>query len=169
MLYKVRSQLAGWRIIHQSGPSDFDATRALYGKFALEAAVVPFVEDMPRTLSATDLAICRAGGTSLAELAASGVPAVLIPYPYAADDHQAANARHFADGGGCVTIDAREVPGRLDAELAEVVCPLLTSEARRRQMSAAMFDLARPNAADDVAELIWSTVSSRSCHAVPAA
>ena len=91
------------------------------GKLALEAAVVPFIDDMPQTLAATDLAICRAGGTTLAELAAAGVPAVLLPYPHAADDHQAANARHFAAGGGCVTIDSREVTGRLDAQLAEVV------------------------------------------------
>ena len=116
---------------------------------------------MPRTLAATDLAICRAGGTSLAELAAAGVPAVLLPYPHATDDHQAANARHFAAGGGCITIDTREASDRLDGQLAGVVRPLLTSARLRGRMSAAMFDLARPNAAEDVAELIWSTVSSR--------
>jgi UDP-N-acetylglucosamine--N-acetylmuramyl-(pentapeptide) pyrophosphoryl-undecaprenol N-acetylglucosamine transferase len=168
-LYKVRSQLAGWGIVHQSGHADLDVTRSLYGKLALDATVVPFLDDMPQTLAATDLAICRAGGTTLAELAATGVPAVLLPYPHAADDHQSANARHFSDGGGCVTIDTREVLGRLDAQLADAVCPVLTSDALRQRMSAAMCDLARPNAADDVAELIWSTVSSRSRHAVPAA
>ncbi len=168
-LYKLRAQLAGWRIVHQSGQPDFEATRALYGKLALQAAVVPFVGDMPRTLAATDVAVCRAGGTTLAELAAAGVPAVLVPYPHAADDHQAANARHFASGGGCITIDPREVSGRLDARLAEVVGSVLTSERLRQRMSASMYDLARPHAADDVAELIWLTVSSRSRHAAPAA
>ncbi len=83
-------------------------------KLALEATVVPFLNDMPQTLLATDLAVCRAGGTTLAELAAAGVPAILLPYPQATDDHQAANARHFAAGGGCITIDAERCAGRLD-------------------------------------------------------
>jgi UDP-N-acetylglucosamine--N-acetylmuramyl-(pentapeptide) pyrophosphoryl-undecaprenol N-acetylglucosamine transferase len=168
-LHQVRPQLTGWRIVHQSGHADLDATRALYAKLALEAAVVPFINDMPQTLAATDLAICRAGGTTLAELAAAGVPAVLLPYPHAADDHQAANARHFASAGGCVTIDSRAAPDRLDARLADAVHRVLTDERLRRRMSAAMCDLARPNAADDVAELIWSTVTSRSHRAAPAA
>ena len=110
-LGRLRSQLTGWRIVHQSGESGLGATRTLYGKLALEATVVPFLNDMPQTLAATDLAICRAGGTTLAELAASGVPAILLPYPHATDHHQAANARHFAAGGGCITIDPRLAPG----------------------------------------------------------
>ena len=168
-LYKVRPQLTGWRIVHQAGQSEVDSTRALYGKLALEATVVPFVNDMPQVLAATDLAICRAGGTTLAELAATGVPAVLLPYPHATDLHQAANARHFAAAGGCITIDPREVTGRLDGQLAEVVRTVLSSDGLRQRMSAAMYRLARPNAADDVAELIWSIVSSRSHETAPAA
>ncbi len=120
---------------------------------------------MPRVLAATDLAVCRAGGTTLAELAVARVPAVLLPYPHAADDHQAANARHFAAGGGCITIDERDAPGRLDDQLADMLCFLVANEGLRRQMSAAMSELARPNAAADVAELIWSIVSSRSLRA----
>ena len=164
-LYKIRQQLAGWQIVHQSGEADFDATRNLYAKFDLPATVTPFLGDMPTALAATDLAVCRAGGTTLAELAIAGVPAVLLPYPHAADDHQAANARHFAAGGGCITIDERDVPGRLDDHLADMLCFLVANEGLRRQMSAAMGELARPNAAADVAELIWSIVSSRSLRA----
>jgi len=167
-LYKVRPQLAGWRIVHQSGQPGLDATRALYGKLALEATVVPFLSDMPQALAATDLAICRAGGTTLAELAATGVPAVLLPYPHATDAHQAANARHFAAAGGCITIDPAEMTGRLDSQLAEIVRAVLASEGLRQRMSAAMCGLARPNAAEDVAELIWSIASSRSHEAAPA-
>jgi UDP-N-acetylglucosamine--N-acetylmuramyl-(pentapeptide) pyrophosphoryl-undecaprenol N-acetylglucosamine transferase len=164
-LYKVRPQLAGWRILHQTGESDRDATRMLYEKFGLPASVVPFIDDMPSALAATDLAVCRAGGTTLAELSAAGVPAVLLPYPHAADDHQAANARHFAAGGGCVTIDERQVQGRLDDSLADMACFLLANEDLRSRMSVAMFELARPNAAADVADLIWSIVSSRALRA----
>ncbi len=160
-LYKVRQQLAGWKIVHQSGNAEFGTTRELYAKFDLPATVVPFVADMPATLAATDLAVCRAGGTTLAELAASGVPAVLLPYPHATDDHQAANARLFAAGGGCIAIDAREMPGRLDDHFADMLCFLLANNRLRRQMSAAIRKMAKPNAADDVAELIWSIVASR--------
>jgi len=74
-LYKVRRQLENWRIVHQSGQSDLDATKSLYRKFDLPATVVPFIDDMPAMLRATDLAVCRAGGTTLAELSAAGVPA----------------------------------------------------------------------------------------------
>jgi UDP-N-acetylglucosamine--N-acetylmuramyl-(pentapeptide) pyrophosphoryl-undecaprenol N-acetylglucosamine transferase len=167
-LYKIRPQLAGWQIVHQSGESQFDSTRTLYAKLDLAATVVPFLGDMPVALAASDLAVCRAGGTSLAELAAAGVPAVLLPYPHATDDHQAANARHFAAGGGCVTIDEREVAGRLDDQLADMLCFLFANDDLRERMSAAMHELARPNAAEDVAELIWSIVSSRSIAAEPA-
>jgi UDP-N-acetylglucosamine--N-acetylmuramyl-(pentapeptide) pyrophosphoryl-undecaprenol N-acetylglucosamine transferase len=161
-LYKIRGQLAGWKIIHQSGESELDATRTLYAKLDLPATVQPFLSDMPAALAATDLAICRAGGTTLAELATVGVPAILLPYPHAADDHQAANARAFSARGGSITIDQRDVAGRLDDQLAEMLCFLLANDGLRKQMSAAMCELARPNAAGDVAELVWSIVSSRS-------
>ena len=161
-LYKVRGQMAGWKIVHQSGEADLEATRTLYAKLDLPATVVPFLGDMPAALAATDLAVCRAGGTTLAELAAAGVPAILLPYPHAADDHQAANARAYAARGGSITIDERDVPGRLDDQLADMLCFLLANDGLRERMSAAMCELARPNAADDVAELVWSIVGSRS-------
>jgi UDP-N-acetylglucosamine--N-acetylmuramyl-(pentapeptide) pyrophosphoryl-undecaprenol N-acetylglucosamine transferase len=161
-LYKVRGQLENWQIVHQSGEADLDATKLLYRKFDLPATVVPFVGDMAATLRATDLAVCRAGGTTLAELSAAGVPAALLPYPHATDNHQAANARHFSAGGGCVTIDEREISDRLDDRLADVLCFLLANDALRKRMSAAVHALARPTAARDVAELIWSIISSRS-------
>jgi UDP-N-acetylglucosamine--N-acetylmuramyl-(pentapeptide) pyrophosphoryl-undecaprenol N-acetylglucosamine transferase len=167
-LYKIRRQLAGWRIVHQAGEADVDATESLYQKFGLPATVTPFVDDMSQTLRSTDLAICRAGGTTLAELSAAGVPAVLLPYPHATDDHQLANARHFSADGGCVTIDEREISDRLDDRLADVLCFLLANDKLRERMSKAMHGLARPTAAQDVAELIWSIVSSRSLHAEPA-
>jgi UDP-N-acetylglucosamine--N-acetylmuramyl-(pentapeptide) pyrophosphoryl-undecaprenol N-acetylglucosamine transferase len=161
-LYKVRGQLDNWQIVHQSGGADLEATRSLYRKLDLPATVVPFVGDMAATLRASDLAVCRAGGTTLAELAAAGVPAVLLPYPHATDDHQAANARHFSAGGGCVTIDEREISDQLDDRLADVLCFLLANDALRKRMSAAVHALARPTAARNVAELVWSIISSRS-------
>ncbi|MEN6449030.1 MAG: UDP-N-acetylglucosamine--N-acetylmuramyl-(pentapeptide) pyrophosphoryl-undecaprenol N-acetylglucosamine transferase [Thermoguttaceae bacterium] len=167
-LYKVRQLLQGWRIVHQSGESGLEATRTLYQKLALDATVEPFLADMPAVLSGANLALCRAGGTTLAELAAMGVPAILLPYPHAANDQQAENARVFAAGGGCVTIDERKAPGHLDDELADVLCFVLANQGLRQGMSAAMRDMARPFAAKDVAELVWSLAASRAQCAEPA-
>ena len=164
-LYKVRGQLTGWQIVHQSGESELDATRTLYAKLDLPAMVVPFLGDMPAELSATALAVCRAGGTTLAELAAAGVPALLLPYPRATDDHQAANARHFARAAGALQSTSAGLAGRLDDHLADMLCFLLANDELRGRMASAMHELARPRAADDVAELIWSIVSSRSVRA----
>lgn len=168
-LYKVRQLLRGWRIVHQTGESGLEATRALYQKLAIEAMVEPFLADMPSVLASTALAVSRAGGTTLAELAAMGTPALLLPYPRATGDHQAENARVYAAGGGSVTIDERDVPGHLDDQLADVLCFLLANARLLREMGAAMRDMARPHAAQDVAELVWSVVASRSRRTEPMA
>ncbi|MEN6457739.1 MAG: UDP-N-acetylglucosamine--N-acetylmuramyl-(pentapeptide) pyrophosphoryl-undecaprenol N-acetylglucosamine transferase [Thermoguttaceae bacterium] len=168
-LYKVRQLLQGWRIVHQSGEAGLEATRSLYGKLGLQAQVEPFLTDMPHVLAATELAICRPGGTTLAELAVMGVPALLLPHCQSADDYQVQNARAFAARGGCVTIDERQMPGHLDDHVADVLCFVLANSRLRREMSAAMRDMARPFAAQDVAELVWSLVASCSRRAEPAA
>jgi UDP-N-acetylglucosamine--N-acetylmuramyl-(pentapeptide) pyrophosphoryl-undecaprenol N-acetylglucosamine transferase len=153
-LYKVREQLDSWQIIHQSGESATESTRRLYKKLALDAMVVPFVDDVAGLLADTDLAVCRAGGSTLAELATAGVPAVLLPYPHATDDHQRKNADLFCDSGGCLVLDPREVSDRLDHPLAEVLAGLLSDAGRRERMSAAVGRLAQPDAAARVTALI---------------
>ncbi|HEV3417529.1 MAG TPA: UDP-N-acetylglucosamine--N-acetylmuramyl-(pentapeptide) pyrophosphoryl-undecaprenol N-acetylglucosamine transferase [Pirellulales bacterium] len=153
-LYRVQRELIGWRIVHQTGPRDWEATSALYGKLRLEAQVVPFIERIQSLLSATDLAVCRSGGTTLAELAAAGVPALLLPYPNAANNHQRKNADVYAAAGAGHVIDAREVSGRLDRAIAEPLAALLMDSKRRQQMANAMHGLARPNAAWHVATMI---------------
>ena len=96
----------------------------------------------------------RAGGTTLAELAASAVPALLLPYPHASDDHQRANAAVFSSAGAAVVLDSRQMAGRLDTHLAGLLDELLTDAPRRAAMSSAMGRLARPDAARDVADLV---------------
>ncbi len=168
VLGKLRDQLQGWRVLHQSGEAGLAETWNLYAELGLDAAVVPFLSNMPGVLAATDLVVCRAGGTALAELAVAGVPALVLPHPNARDDHQRANAEVFAAGGGCVTIDERTVSVPLDEAVAAALRPLLADGCLRQQMSAAIQRLARPNAAADVAELLWSLVSSRAYRAEPA-
>jgi UDP-N-acetylglucosamine--N-acetylmuramyl-(pentapeptide) pyrophosphoryl-undecaprenol N-acetylglucosamine transferase len=159
-LARIRPMLAGWTIVHQSGPADVGRTQDLYDACGLPALVTAFLTDMPQTLAHTRLAICRAGGTTLAELAASGVPAVLIPYPHAADDHQQQNAASFAASGGCLVIDQRDRRLPFADRLAEVLAPLVADPARLAAMSAAMGRLAKPAAAAEIVAVIRGTVAS---------
>ncbi|MFH1267746.1 MAG: UDP-N-acetylglucosamine--N-acetylmuramyl-(pentapeptide) pyrophosphoryl-undecaprenol N-acetylglucosamine transferase [Planctomycetota bacterium] len=153
-LRKLGARLRGWKIVHQSGRADLRPTRQLYAKLGLKADVASFVLNMPEVLARADLAVCRAGGTTLAELAASGLPAVLLPYPHAADDHQRKNADVFAGSGACLALDQRELPGRLDNHLAVAISRLVGSAAKRAAMSEAMRRLAQPDATWDVATMV---------------
>lgn len=160
-LYHLRSQLREWHILHQSGPAEVQATRDLYRKFDLAARVEPFWDDPAGVLRHADLVVSRAGGTTLAELASAGVPAVMIPYPHAADDHQLANARLYAMQGGCRVIDQRNYQGRYDHALAGQLDDLIDLPTLRSQMGAAMFRLARPTAAVEAATLIERLLPQR--------
>lgn len=153
-LYRIRSQLTGWQIVHQSGPRELEATRELYRKLACPATVLPFLDDLPSRLAQTDLAIARAGGGTIAELAAAGVPAVLLPYPHAADDHQRKNADALAAAGAARVIDAREVAGRLDYRLADELNSILADPRQIDAMAAAMQACGRPDAAWTVATML---------------
>lgn len=153
-LAQVRAKLTGWKIVHQTGQVDADATRDLYHSLGLDATVVPFVTDMPGTLAQTGLAICRAGGTTLAELAAAAVPAILVPYPHAANNHQRLNADVYATVGAGLVLDDRDAPGQLDRRLADLLSQLLDAPPQLATMAQAMRRLAKPDAAGEVARVI---------------
>ncbi|REJ69027.1 MAG: undecaprenyldiphospho-muramoylpentapeptide beta-N-acetylglucosaminyltransferase [Planctomycetota bacterium] len=153
-LYRCRATLSSWEILHQSGsPSHADAA-SLYRKFGLPARVVPFVHDMAALMKSADLVIARAGGTTLAELAVTGTPAVLCPLHTAADDHQRRNAEYFAAQGAAKLVDAHTVGCRLDVHLGDEIEPLLTCAQERAALSAGMTRLARPDAAERAAQRI---------------
>jgi UDP-N-acetylglucosamine--N-acetylmuramyl-(pentapeptide) pyrophosphoryl-undecaprenol N-acetylglucosamine transferase len=107
---------------------------------------MPQTDHFGDALAAADLAVSRAGGT-VWELAAAGTPAILVPYPHATADHQTLNARHFEGGGGAVVVPDAEVD-RIPALVAE----LLADPARLASMRDSMLTLARPDAADVVAD-----------------
>jgi UDP-N-acetylglucosamine--N-acetylmuramyl-(pentapeptide) pyrophosphoryl-undecaprenol N-acetylglucosamine transferase len=158
-LYKIRDRLIGWSIVHQTGPTDAEATQELYRKFALEAEATPFVQNLPDVLRESDLVVCRAGATTLAEIAATAVPAVMIPYPHATDDHQRLNAEPFVEAGAARMIDERTIAGRLDDELVTVLNELIIQPKQRQAMSMAMYELARPDAAWQVAMMVYDLIS----------
>ena len=135
---------SGPAVLHICGERDYHplGERELRSDYVL----LPQTEHFGEALAAADLAVSRAGST-VWELAAAGTPAILVPYPYATGDHQLLNARHFERGGGAIVV--------ADAELARVpalVDELLADPGRLARMRAAMLALARPHAADDIAE-----------------
>ncbi|MBN2579413.1 MAG: undecaprenyldiphospho-muramoylpentapeptide beta-N-acetylglucosaminyltransferase [Pirellulales bacterium] len=157
-LAELRGHLAGWRIVHQTGRTDDGSTRARYARFGLPAATVPFLDDLPQVLAETELAISRAGGTALAEFAAAGVAAVLIPYPHARDQHQLRNAEFFAKAGAALLLPEQSPTTNFAGALAESIQPLLDDALIRNRMVQAMLRLARPEAAAMVAEQIQAAV-----------
>ncbi len=164
VLAAARAKLDGWQVLHQSGPPGFEATCRLYGRLGIDAEVVPFIDSMAEVLGRADLTISRAGGSTLAELASAGVPALLVPYPLAAADHQRHNAEVYEAAGAAIAIDQRGLGDRLlQMCLTRVVAELLGNTDRRLSMAASMRRLARPHATEDVVGLILEALRGQGC------
>lgn len=158
-LSRLLPEMAGWSILHQAGEAGVAAATRLYAELGLAAHVRPFVENLPQVMAHCHLAISRAGGTTLAELAAAGLPAMLVPYPAASDDHQRCNAAVYAAQGGCRIVDGRHGPRSVEGQLVSELPELLTADELRQSMSTAMRKLARPAAAWHVAQMILDHVA----------
>jgi UDP-N-acetylglucosamine--N-acetylmuramyl-(pentapeptide) pyrophosphoryl-undecaprenol N-acetylglucosamine transferase len=135
---------AGPAVLHVSGERDYEQLRDRVHRN--DYVLVPSTPDFGAALAAPDLAVSRAGGT-VWELAASGTPAVLVPYPHATADHQTLNARHFERGGGAVVVPEAELD-----RVPALVDELLGDPERLASMSSAMRSMARPEAAEEIAE-----------------
>ncbi|MGE3497971.1 MAG: undecaprenyldiphospho-muramoylpentapeptide beta-N-acetylglucosaminyltransferase [Candidatus Binatia bacterium] len=153
----LRAAISDLRVIHQTGAADRDAIAAAYARLGIAAEVVPFIDDMGGAYHRADLVLCRAGATTLAELMALGKPAILVPYPFAADDHQRANAAVVAEHGAGLMVLDRECTGE---RLAAEITALASDRARLQQMSAAARGLAVPDAAARVAATCREVVES---------
>jgi UDP-N-acetylglucosamine--N-acetylmuramyl-(pentapeptide) pyrophosphoryl-undecaprenol N-acetylglucosamine transferase len=143
---------SGWRVVHQTGARQVEATRRAYAERSIDAVVEPFFDDMLARYRAASLVVSRAGATTLAELACCGLPMILLPYPHAADDHQRANARVYADCGAATTVEHQSSIQATAAALASQLAALLCDEPRRTAMSIAARDVARPRATSTVAD-----------------
>jgi UDP-N-acetylglucosamine--N-acetylmuramyl-(pentapeptide) pyrophosphoryl-undecaprenol N-acetylglucosamine transferase len=104
-------------VTHQSGAKHVDELRANYARAGVAAAAVAFIDDMAQAYADADLVICRAGATTVAELAAAGVASILVPFPFAVDDHQTTNARYLADAGAGVLVQQRDLTPEALAEI----------------------------------------------------
>lgn len=151
--------LAGWRIIHQTGQAQHAEIARTYAAGGFNHLVQPFFDNMPELYSAATLTISRAGATTLAELACAGCPAILLPYPHAADNHQLANARIFEIAGGAIIVEQQKFPAITAEHLARAATSLLADPNRRETMVQALRNVARPDAARDVVNVLQTTIS----------
>jgi UDP-N-acetylglucosamine--N-acetylmuramyl-(pentapeptide) pyrophosphoryl-undecaprenol N-acetylglucosamine transferase len=133
-------------ITHQSGAQHADALKKAYAEAGVQASTPAFIDDMARAYSGADLAVCRAGATTVAELAATGLPSVLVPFPHAVDDHQTKNARFLSEAGAAVLVPQSELT-------AERLAELIAGFDRKRllEMAVRARSLGRPDATAAVA------------------
>jgi UDP-N-acetylglucosamine--N-acetylmuramyl-(pentapeptide) pyrophosphoryl-undecaprenol N-acetylglucosamine transferase len=134
-------------VTHQSGAKHVDELRANYARAGVQADAVAFIDDMAQAYAEADLVICRAGATTVAELAAAGVAAVLVPFPFAVDDHQTTNARYLSDSDAGVLVQQRDLTAGRLAELLRGM-----SRERLLDMATKARTLGRPDATRTVAE-----------------
>lgn len=154
----------GLTVVHQTGAAMRDEVAARYAALGVDAEVTSFVDDMARAYSASALVIARAGATTLAEVCAIGRPSILVPYPYAADDHQARNAEALEREGAAVAI--RE--DALDAErLAEAARRLLDDVVARQSMADAARQHGRPDAAAAIVDDLFAWLGGPAREAAP--
>jgi UDP-N-acetylglucosamine--N-acetylmuramyl-(pentapeptide) pyrophosphoryl-undecaprenol N-acetylglucosamine transferase len=144
----VRARLA---VVQQARAEDIDRVRAVYARLELAAEVAPFFVDLPARIAAAHLVVSRSGASTVAELAAIGRPAILVPLPHALDQDQLANARVLEKAGGAVLLrqDAF-TPERLASEIAT----LAADPARLASMAAATRSAGAPDAAERLADLV---------------
>ena len=150
-LIRLQRRGIGVRVIHQCGPADEATLRDRYAAAAMDAQVYAFLREMGRAYASADLAICRAGAATCFELCLCGVPAILIPLPSAVRDHQRLNAEAMVQSGGALLrLQANLTPDNLAADLEAI----RTDPSRRAAMRQALLQLAGPDAAEKLADLV---------------
>jgi UDP-N-acetylglucosamine--N-acetylmuramyl-(pentapeptide) pyrophosphoryl-undecaprenol N-acetylglucosamine transferase len=148
-------------VLHQSGTRGLDEAREAYAKAGVEADVVAFIDDMAASYGWADLAVCRAGALTLAELTAAGLGAVLVPFPHAVDDHQTRNAEALVAVGAAVVMQESELDVQI---LGQRLASLLGDRSKLLTMAEAARALAKPDAAAVIAkaciEAAWMEVTA---------
>lgn len=144
------------QVLHLAGASDFSRVAEIsHGRAGYQ--VLGFCDQMAAAYAVADLIIARAGASSLTEIAIAGLPAILVPYPFAADDHQTRNAEVFANAGAATLIQERDLTAE---KLAAMATAILQDSATRQRMAQAARALAIPNAADLVCDAIQTTLTA---------
>jgi UDP-N-acetylglucosamine--N-acetylmuramyl-(pentapeptide) pyrophosphoryl-undecaprenol N-acetylglucosamine transferase len=142
----------GLTVLHQSGARHFEATQAAYAASGADPNrwdVQPFIDDMPRHFSQATLVMARSGASTVAELAAAGKPALLVPFAAAADDHQRRNAEEMVKAGAALLLDETDLD--VQGKLLGALTDLLTSPEQLVAMATAARTQAHPDAAEKIA------------------
>jgi UDP-N-acetylglucosamine--N-acetylmuramyl-(pentapeptide) pyrophosphoryl-undecaprenol N-acetylglucosamine transferase len=147
----LRAKIPALHIIHQTGQRDYDEVRSAYQRAAISGEVHKFIDDMPATFARADLLVCRSGASTVGEITAAGKPAIFVPFPRAADDHQNVNARALERAGAAVVVEESNLEA---AYLVDTIAALLNDPARLRAMCAAAKSLAHPQAVEEIAEMV---------------
>ena len=158
MLPQLQNMKNKVRVVHQTGARQFEKVKKTYKQFGIQVKVLPFIVDMAGAYAAADLIICRAGATSLAEITAAGKAAILIPYPWAANDHQTKNAQAIAKAGAAVVIKENELTS---SRLFGVVEKLLNNEKKLEDMKEKSAQLGNINAAVNIVDACMELLSKK--------
>ncbi|MFQ5454643.1 MAG: undecaprenyldiphospho-muramoylpentapeptide beta-N-acetylglucosaminyltransferase [Nitrospirota bacterium] len=141
--------------IHQTGKKDYEYIKEEYEKIGFNGRIEPYIYDMAEAYNMADIVISRAGATTIAEITAIGIPAILIPYPYATHDHQRKNAESLADAGAAIVIDDRELSGEV---LSGVIRELIDDNMRLKKMKENSRALGNIKAAEEIVELCMKLI-----------
>lgn len=145
-------------IVHQTGQKDEALVRRGYAEIGVNAEVHAFIDNMSEAYRRADLVVCRAGATTLAEVMVAKKASILIPYPYAADNHQELNARSMVDAGAALMLVERNLDGR---RLADAVISLAKDKERLGRMEQAASRTGRPEAAREIVDACFELVERR--------
>lgn len=151
-IHDIREKI---QFLHQTGKDDYETVRETYRKWGFKGTVAAFIHRMAEAYAAADLVVSRAGATTLAELTAVGRPAILIPYPYAAGNHQELNAQRLSEMGAARVILDHELDGEV---LAKNIRELYEGSAMRHEMQRASRSLGKPEAAQKVVDILMSLI-----------
>jgi len=137
-------------IVHQTGEADYNDAKAAYANLSNRVEVYRFIDDMPAFFSRATLLVCRSGASTVAEVTAAGKPAILVPFPRAADDHQKRNAEALVRAGAAVLLEQSQLTRE---RLIATVTSLLTDQSRLKAMGQAARESSHPDAAREIAEI----------------
>jgi len=147
-----------WQWLHLAGVNDSDKVKQAYAAAGVKAVVHPFLVEMDLALGAASATVSRAGASSLAEIAAMRLPSLLVPYPFAADNHQYFNAQAFAETGAARLLEQKDATSE---KVSALLIELIENSSAREAMQAALIKWHAPKAAEQIAEAILQAVTGR--------
>jgi len=143
---------------HQTGVSHYAATAALYQSHNLGSdKVMPYIEDMAGAYAWADIVLCRSGALTISELCVVGVASMLVPYPYATDDHQTANAKYLCESGGALLIPQQDLTV---SRIVELLCLFDKDRSRLLEMATCARSRALPHATEDIAAICMEAANA---------